>query len=66
MCSNLFILGSSPKEKHLFVPTIVSEEDRMDFVRLHDEEDFKGLPVGLWGIPQPTAQWKDENRQSGK
>lgn len=52
------------QKKHLFVPTIVSEEDRMDFMRLHDEEDFKGLPVGLWGIPQPTAQWKDENRQS--
>lgn len=52
------------QKKQLFVPTIVSEEDRMDFVRLHDEEDFQGLPIGLWGIPQPTAQWKNENRQS--
>ncbi|KAL4079497.1 5-formyltetrahydrofolate cyclo-ligase [Scleroderma citrinum] len=52
------------QKKQLFIPTIVSEDDRMDFVRLYDEEDFKGLPVGLWGIPQPTAQWKNENRQS--
>ncbi|KAI6148597.1 5-formyltetrahydrofolate cyclo-ligase [Pisolithus tinctorius] len=52
------------KQKKLFVPTIVSENDYMDFVRLHDEQDFHGLPIGLWGIPQPTAQWNNEKRQS--
>ncbi|KAG6334713.1 hypothetical protein ID866_4373 [Astraeus odoratus] len=52
------------KSKKLFVPTIDSVEDRMDFVRLYDEEDFQTLPIGLWGIPQPTARWKNEKRQS--
>ncbi|KIK25989.1 hypothetical protein PISMIDRAFT_95793 [Pisolithus microcarpus 441] len=46
--------------KKLFVPIIVSESDHMDFVRLHDEQDYRNLPIGLWGIPQPTTQWNNE------
>ncbi|KAI6116210.1 hypothetical protein F5141DRAFT_1000901 [Pisolithus sp. B1] len=46
--------------KKLFVPTIVSESDHMDFVRLHDEQDYRNLPIGLWDIPQPTVQWNNE------
>ena len=37
----------------------------MDFVRLYDEEDLQTLPAGLWGIPEPTAEWRSEKRQSG-
>lgn len=50
--------------KKLYVPIIVSETDHMDFVRLHDEQDYRNLPIGLWGIPQPTTQWNNEKRQS--
>lgn len=52
------------KWKKLFVPTIVPEGDYMDFVRLHNEEDYHSLPIGLWGIPEPTEQWNNEKRQS--
>ncbi|KAI6043990.1 hypothetical protein EDC04DRAFT_500647 [Pisolithus marmoratus] len=54
------------KWKKLFVPTIVPEGDYMDFVRLHNEEDYHSLPIGLWGIREPTEQWNNEKRQSGR
>lgn len=37
----------------------------MDFVRLYDDEDLRALPAGLWGIPEPTTEWKGEKRQGG-
>jgi len=36
----------------------------MDFVRLYDEEDLRTLPAGLWGIPEPTVEYRSEKRQS--
>jgi len=51
--------------KKLFVPSIASNEGgQMDFVRLYDNEDLRALPAGLWGIPEPTAEWGNEKRQS--
>ncbi|KAH0826702.1 hypothetical protein J3R83DRAFT_5095 [Lanmaoa asiatica] len=51
--------------KRLFVPSLAFKEGRMDFVRLYDDDDLRLLPVGLWGIPEPTAEWGSEKRQSG-
>ncbi|KAG6377348.1 5-formyltetrahydrofolate cyclo-ligase [Boletus reticuloceps] len=56
------ILADSGKK--LFVPSLTSKEGQMDFVRLYDKEDLRTLPAGLWGIPEPTAEWKSEKRQS--
>ncbi|KAI9569870.1 hypothetical protein HD554DRAFT_456716 [Boletus coccyginus] len=50
--------------KKLFVPSLTSKEGQMDFVRLYDNEDLRTLPAGLWGIPEPTAEWQSEKRQS--
>lgn len=59
-------LGLAKKAgKKLFVPSITSKEGQMDFVRLYDDEDLRTLPAGLWGIPEPTTEWRSEKRQSG-
>ncbi|KAF9233191.1 hypothetical protein BU15DRAFT_54244 [Melanogaster broomeanus] len=50
--------------KKLFVPSLTSKNGHMDFVRLYSEEDFRTLPTGLWGIPEPTGEWRDHKRQS--
>ncbi|KAH7923451.1 5-formyltetrahydrofolate cyclo-ligase [Leucogyrophana mollusca] len=50
--------------KSLFVPSITGGDGRMDFVRLYDEEDLRAMPAGLWGIPEPTQEWRGQRRQS--
>lgn len=52
-------------EKKLFVPSLASKDGQMNFVRLYDDEDRQTLPAGLWGIPEPTAEWGNGKRQSG-
>jgi len=58
----LDILGDL--RKALFVPSITSSDDRMDFVRVYTEEDYRSLPSGLWCIPEPTPEWSGKKRQS--
>ncbi|KAG1823373.1 uncharacterized protein BJ212DRAFT_675465 [Suillus subaureus] len=58
----LNILGDLGKS--LFVPSIVSNNGYMDFVRVYTEEDYRSFPSGLWGIPEPTPEWSSEKRQS--
>lgn len=59
-------MGYSQKAgKKLFVPSLASKDRQMDFVRLYDDEDLRTLPAGLWGIPEPTAEWGSRKRQSG-
>ncbi|KAF8556836.1 5-formyltetrahydrofolate cyclo-ligase [Imleria badia] len=43
---------------------LASKEGQMDLVRLYDDEDLQMLPAGLWGIPEPTAEWQGKKRQS--
>ncbi|KIK93412.1 hypothetical protein PAXRUDRAFT_12677 [Paxillus rubicundulus Ve08.2h10] len=50
--------------KKLFVPSLTSNNGHMDFVRLYNEEDFRTLPAGLWGIPEPTVEWEKNKRQN--
>ncbi|KAH7886994.1 5-formyltetrahydrofolate cyclo-ligase [Phlebopus sp. FC_14] len=50
--------------KRLSVPSIAAKDGYMDFVRLHDVNDLQSMPLGLWGIPQPTLEWQNEKRQS--
>ncbi|KIJ14714.1 hypothetical protein PAXINDRAFT_169614 [Paxillus involutus ATCC 200175] len=50
--------------KKLFVPSLTSNNGHMDFVRLYNEQDFRTLPAGLWGIPEPTVEWENNKRQS--
>ncbi|KAN0084100.1 hypothetical protein V8E55_007604 [Tylopilus felleus] len=52
------------KGKKLFVPSLTFRDGQMDFVRLYDEEDLRTLPAGLWGIPEPTVEYRSEKRQS--
>jgi 5-formyltetrahydrofolate cyclo-ligase len=47
------------------VPSITPSDDCMDFVRVYTEEDYRSLPSGLWGIPDPTPGWSGKKRQSG-
>ncbi|KIJ62171.1 hypothetical protein HYDPIDRAFT_182931 [Hydnomerulius pinastri MD-312] len=58
----LNILADSGKK--LFIPSIKSKNGHMDFVRLYDKEDYRTLPIGLWGIPEPTTEWGGQERQS--
>lgn len=58
----LNILGDLGKS--LFVPSIISNNGYMDFVRVYTEEDYRSFPSGLWGIPEPTPEWSSEKRQS--
>ncbi|KAG2154180.1 uncharacterized protein EDB93DRAFT_186713 [Suillus bovinus] len=58
----LNILGDLGKT--LFVPSITSKDGSMDFVRVYTEEDYRSLPSGLWGIPEPTPEWSGKKRQS--
>ncbi|KAG8216936.1 hypothetical protein J3R82DRAFT_7213 [Butyriboletus roseoflavus] len=50
--------------KKLFVPSLASKDGHMDFVRLYDDDDLRALPAGLWGIPEPPAEWSSGKRQS--
>ncbi|KAF9225726.1 nagb/rpia/CoA transferase-like protein [Gyrodon lividus] len=50
--------------KKLFVPSLTSNNGHMEFVRLYSEEDFRTLPTGLWGIPEPTVEWENDKRQN--
>lgn len=63
LCGALSVQPSAGKM--LFVPTLASKDGQMDFVRLYDEEDLRAFPVGLWGIPEPPAEWRSGSRQSG-
>ncbi|KAK7441047.1 hypothetical protein VKT23_016831 [Stygiomarasmius scandens] len=54
------ILGSG---KSLFVPKIdVTADGKMDFLQVHDQEDLESLPGGVWGIREPTTEYKGVKR----
>lgn len=59
---NLGLLG-----KKLFVPKIdvTLEDGKMDLLRLHDSEDLRSLPSGVWGIKEPHNDWNGTKRESG-
>ncbi|KAF5371576.1 hypothetical protein D9758_003578 [Tetrapyrgos nigripes] len=45
--------------KTLYVPKIdVTKDGKMDFWQVYDEEDLESLPGGVWGIREPTAEYK--------
>jgi len=49
--------------KTLFVPKI--EEGRMDLLKVYDEDDLLALPSGVWGIKEPSDEWKGQKRLRG-
>ncbi|KAI3605245.1 hypothetical protein WG66_013157 [Moniliophthora roreri] len=49
--------------KNLFVPKI-EEGNRMQFVRIYNQNDLNTLPRGLWGIKEPTTYYNGESREN--
>jgi len=37
----------------------------MDLLRIYDDEDLRALPSGVWGIKEPTYQYRDAPRMKG-
>ena len=37
----------------------------MDFLRVHNEEDLRSLPEGVWGIKEPQFHYQDAPRTKG-
>lgn len=37
----------------------------MDFLKIHDEEDLRSLPSGVWGIKEPSFEYHGSGRESG-
>ena len=37
----------------------------MDLLRIYDDEDLRSLPSGVWGIKEPTFQYRDAPRMKG-
>ncbi|KAH9172159.1 5-formyltetrahydrofolate cyclo-ligase [Lactarius sanguifluus] len=49
--------------KNLFVPKVgTTLPGGMDFLRVHNEEDLRSLPDGVWGIKEPQFQYRDAPR----
>jgi hypothetical protein len=56
----------APLGKNLFVPKVDSAlPGGMDLLRIQDEEDLRSLPSGVWGIKEPTSQYRDAPRTRG-
>ena len=52
--------------KNLFVPKLDAEAPgKMDFLRVHGEDDLASFPAGLWGIKEPPYQWQGRKRECG-
>ncbi|KAI0294068.1 hypothetical protein B0F90DRAFT_1759079 [Multifurca ochricompacta] len=52
--------------KNLFVPKVdPALAGGMDMLRILDEEDLDALPSGVWGIKEPTFQYRDAPRTKG-
>jgi 5-formyltetrahydrofolate cyclo-ligase len=52
--------------KTLYVPKIdLTKDGRMDFFQVYDEEDLESLPAGVWGIREPTKEYKGVERVNG-
>ena len=65
-----FVIGkcnrSAPLGKNLFVPKVDSTlSGGMDLLRIHDEQDLRSLPSGVWGIKEPTFHYHDAPRTKG-
>ena len=37
----------------------------MDLLRIYDDEDLRSLPSGVWGIKEPSFQYRDAPRMKG-
>ena len=63
---SLLTIRGSPAGKNLFVPKVdVTLPGGMDFLRVHNEEDLRSLPDGVWGIKEPQFQYRDATRMKG-
>jgi 5-formyltetrahydrofolate cyclo-ligase len=52
--------------KKLFVPKVDSAlPGGMDMFRIEGEEDLRSLPSGVWGIKEPTSQYRETPRMKG-
>jgi len=52
--------------KNLFVPKVdAALPGGMDLLRIYDDEDLCSLPSGVWGIKEPTFQYRDAPRVKG-
>lgn len=57
---------SSSLGKNLFVPKVdATLPGGMDMLRIYDDEDLRSLPSKLWGIKEPTYQFRDTPRIKG-
>jgi len=53
--------------KNLFVPKVdAALPGGMDLLRIYDDEDLRALPSGVWGIKEPTYQYRDAPRMKAK
>ncbi|KAI0077364.1 5-formyltetrahydrofolate cyclo-ligase [Panus rudis PR-1116 ss-1] len=51
--------------KTLFVPKIdVTTDGKMDFLRIHDEDDLNSLPSGVWDIKEPHYERQGKPRSN--
>jgi len=51
--------------KSLFVPKLdPTVKGRMNFLRVYGEDDLASFPAGLWGIREPSDQYKGQKRQT--
>ncbi|KAI0247721.1 5-formyltetrahydrofolate cyclo-ligase [Lactifluus subvellereus] len=49
--------------KNLFVPKVdPTLPGGMDLLRIQDEDDLRSLPSGVWGIKEPTFQYRETPR----
>jgi hypothetical protein len=63
---SLLTIRGPPAGKNLFVPKVdVTLPGGMDFLRIHNEEDLRSLPEGVWGIKEPQFQYQDAPRSKG-
>ncbi|CAL2029304.1 unnamed protein product [Caenorhabditis brenneri] len=47
--------------KEVFIPQFTKGSTDMEMVRVPNQESFDSLPLTLWGIRQPKAEWKWES-----
>ncbi|KAI0067355.1 5-formyltetrahydrofolate cyclo-ligase [Artomyces pyxidatus] len=51
--------------KTLFVPKVdVAKPGHMDFLKIYGEDDLQTLPGGVWGIREPSYDWKGTPRMN--
>jgi 5-formyltetrahydrofolate cyclo-ligase len=52
--------------KNLYVPKVdATLPGGMDMLRIYDDDDLRSLPSKLWGIKEPTFQYRDTSRIKG-